>query len=400
MTRPATGASLVIGALLLAAATVGAATITGTAGNDTLRGSPAADRLAGRGGNDRLFGAAGNDVLLGGAGNDLLVGGSGADKLSCGTGRDTVRGDLRDRIAADCEVVKNVPTPPASPPPTPPYSGSIAGGSYQGRTENGNLVFLTVGPDRTFTGWMVVDDLPNDCGYVPGGDWLVDATFRIGEEGTFDVLRSGGSEYGRGAWNILYERGQVVDWKFRVAGRFDSATSVSGTISMDYELEQREAPSDEHGIVHLHCSTGAVGWSATLRPPEVAPVTAGSYRGQTETGNPVFLTVRPDRTFTGWMVLDDLPNNCGYVPGGDWFADTTFSIRNDGTFDAQPSWSGSIIPYEGGELNQWEGRIAGRSDTATSLSGSVFMNYRIEDSVVGALRCSTRYVRWSATLSS
>jgi hypothetical protein len=397
VTRPTPGAALAVVALLVAAA-AGAATITGTAGNDTLRGSSTADRLAGKGGDDRLYGAAGNDVLVGGAGNDLLVGGPGADRLSCGAGRDIARGDARDRIAADCEVVKGVPTPPAPPA----YGGPITAGSYQGRTENGNLAFLIVRADRTFTGWMVVDDLPNDCGYAPGGDWFVDATFRVGDDGAFEAVRSGGSEYGRGAWNILYERGQVVDWTFRVAGRFESATSASGTIAMDYELEQREAPGEEDGIVHVHCHTGPVGWSATLRPPEVAPVTAGSYEGQTETGNPVFLTVHSDRTFTGWVLVGDLPNDCGYVPGGDWFAGTTFAIRDDGTFDAQPGWNGwngSIVPYEGAELTHWEGRIAGRFDTATSVRGTVVMNYRIEDFLIPAsLACSTRYMTWSATL--
>jgi hypothetical protein len=397
VTRPAPGATLAVVALLVAASAVGAATITGTAGNDTLRGTPAADRLTGKGGNDKLYGAAGNDVLVGGAGSDLLVGGAGADRLSCGAGRDTARGDARDRIADDCEVVKGVPTPPAPAPP-PAYVGPVTAGSYQGRTENGNLVVLTVRPDRTFTGWMVVDDLPNDCGFVPGGDWFVDAIFTIGDEGAFEAVRTGGSEYGRGAWNILYERGQVVDWKFRVAGRFDSATSASGTIAMDYELEQREAPGDEHGIVHVHCHTEAVGWSATLHPPEVVPVAAGSYEGQTETGNPVFLTVHADRTFTGWLLIGDLPRNCVF-PGGEWFAGTTVSIRDDGTFDAQPSWSGSIVPYEGAELTHWEGRIAGRFDTATSVRGTVVMNYRIEDFLIPAsLPCSTRYMSWSATL--
>ena len=45
-------ASLVCGALLIASATVGAATITGTAGNDTLKGGAKADKLTGKGGND------------------------------------------------------------------------------------------------------------------------------------------------------------------------------------------------------------------------------------------------------------------------------------------------------------------------------------------------------------
>ena len=113
-------ASLVCSALLIATATVGAATITGTAANDTLRGGVKADKLNGKAGNDKLYGAAGNDVLSGGAGNDLLVGGPGADTLSCGPGTDTARGDARDKVRKDCEVVKGIPTTPPPPPPPPP----------------------------------------------------------------------------------------------------------------------------------------------------------------------------------------------------------------------------------------------------------------------------------------
>ncbi len=101
-------ASLVCGALLVAAATVGATTIAGTAGNDTLRGGAKADKLNGKGGNDKLYGLAGNDVLTGGPGNDLLVGGPGADRHVCGAGRDTVRGDAQDKAAKDCEVVRGI----------------------------------------------------------------------------------------------------------------------------------------------------------------------------------------------------------------------------------------------------------------------------------------------------
>ena len=42
-------------ALLIATATVGAATINGTAGNDTLRGGAKADKLTGKAGNDKLL---------------------------------------------------------------------------------------------------------------------------------------------------------------------------------------------------------------------------------------------------------------------------------------------------------------------------------------------------------
>ena len=48
-------------------------------------------------------------MLAGGGGNDLLVGGPGADKLSCGAGQDTRKGDAKDKIAGDCEMVKGVP---------------------------------------------------------------------------------------------------------------------------------------------------------------------------------------------------------------------------------------------------------------------------------------------------
>ena len=148
-------ASLVCGALLIASATVGAATITGTPGNDTMRGSAKADKLSGKAGNDKLYGAAGNDVLAGGAGNDLLVGGAGADTLSCGPGRDTASGDRADRIAKDCEVVKGVPKPPlpAPPqppaPPPPPPAPRAQPGIYCGNTVQGPPLCIRTNADAT-----------------------------------------------------------------------------------------------------------------------------------------------------------------------------------------------------------------------------------------------------------
>ena len=130
-------------------------------------------------------------------------------------------------------------------------------------------------------------------------------------------------------------------------------------------------------------------------------MTPGSYQGETKDGNPIFLTVRSDRTFTGWLVLGDLANNCGgHFPGGEWLVDKPFSVKDDGTFGAQSSWDGSIIAYEGGEITHWEGRIAGRFDTATTVTGTIVMNYMIEDQSIGLLPCSSRYMTWSATLRS
>lgn len=113
--------------LALAAGSVWAARVNGTARNDTLRGGAGADNIFGRAGNDKLFGASGNDILVGGTGNDLLVGGVGADTLRCGAGRDTATRDVADTVARDCEVVRG-PTPrPPLPAPPPPAEPPIAG---------------------------------------------------------------------------------------------------------------------------------------------------------------------------------------------------------------------------------------------------------------------------------
>jgi len=148
-------ATLVGSALLIAAGTVGAATIKGTAGNDTLRGSAGADTLYGRGGNDRLYGIAGNDLLSGGPGNDLLVGGPGADRLSCGAGRDIANAGAGDKVAGDCEVVKGLPKPPPPtpptppPPPPPPPAPKALPGIYCGNTVQGPPLCLTTNADAS-----------------------------------------------------------------------------------------------------------------------------------------------------------------------------------------------------------------------------------------------------------
>lgn len=256
--RSTLAASVACVALLVLAATVGAATIKGTAGNDTLRGGAAADKLEGKGGNDKLYGLAGNDALIGGAGNDLLVGGPGADRLTCGAGNDTARGDAQDRIGADCEVVKGVPTaapPPPQPPapPAPPPVAPATAGNYQGQTQNGNFVFFTVSPNRTFTG-LRINDLPAPCNgglTLTGGEDFGDNVFTIRDDGTFAAA---------GSWDGSSVSGDVefTHWDGRIAGRFDTATSVTGTIVMNYGLKYQ-------GTAY-QCSSGEISWTATLRP--------------------------------------------------------------------------------------------------------------------------------------
>lgn len=250
-------ASAVATALLLATA-VSAARVTGTAGKDTLRGTAAADRLAGLGGDDKLYGLGGSDVLVGGAGNDLLVGGPGADKLSCGAGRDTARGDARDTVARDCEVVRGIPTtpppaPPPPPPPAPPPVAPVTPGQYQGQTQNGNFVFLTVNANRTFTGFRI-NDLPAECdggGSLGGGEDFGDSVFSIRDDGSFEAA---------GTWDGSVVNGDIefTHWDGRIAGRFETATTVGGTIVMNYGLKYQGSA--------LRCSSGQITWTATYRP--------------------------------------------------------------------------------------------------------------------------------------
>ena len=94
----------------------GADVAFGGAGADLLRGEARNDVLSGQAGDDRMFGGAGNDRLVGGPGEDVHAGGPGNDSIgaldgerdtvSCGTGRDVAVVDSKDRVAADCEVVR------------------------------------------------------------------------------------------------------------------------------------------------------------------------------------------------------------------------------------------------------------------------------------------------------
>ncbi|MFZ4523968.1 MAG: FG-GAP-like repeat-containing protein [Chlorobium sp.] len=64
---------------ITSAATLMAASLSGTAGNDVLNGGATNDWLNGLAGNDKLNGNAGDDTLDGGTGVDTLVGGAGDD---------------------------------------------------------------------------------------------------------------------------------------------------------------------------------------------------------------------------------------------------------------------------------------------------------------------------------
>ncbi|MDX2215457.1 MAG: calcium-binding protein [Oculatellaceae cyanobacterium bins.114] len=74
--------------ILITAAVLTPAELSGNGGNDQLYGGSGGDRLEGNEGDDALYGGAGNDSIFGGAGVDLLDGGAGADLLDGGDGPD------------------------------------------------------------------------------------------------------------------------------------------------------------------------------------------------------------------------------------------------------------------------------------------------------------------------
>jgi N-acetylglucosamine-6-sulfatase len=88
----------------------GAELVYSRAGADTVRAGAGADTVYGERGADYLVGAAGADVLNGGPGNDVVLArDTRIDVVRCEGGRDTVSADRRDRVRADCEIVRRPP---------------------------------------------------------------------------------------------------------------------------------------------------------------------------------------------------------------------------------------------------------------------------------------------------
>jgi hypothetical protein len=126
-------------------------------------------------------------------------------------------------------------------------------------------------------------------------------------------------------------------------------------------------------------------------------VTAGSYKGATQNGNFVFFTVTPSRTVTSFRI-NDLPDPCepyGTLPGGEDFGNSAFTIRDDESFAAQGSYDN---PNPSGDtLTHWDGRITGQFSSATSVSGTVLMNYELNYQGTH-FKCSSGTVTWTASL--
>jgi hypothetical protein len=127
----------------------------------------------------------------------------------------------------------------------------VSSGSYQGATQEANYVFFSVNGSRMVTGFRV-NSLTENCNgnaYLKGSvDWG-DQAFPIAVDGTFDAEYSwsgsetvGDTEYTAETWKIT--------------GRFSTATTENGTISIADEINYQGT--------HYSCS-GSVTYSATFQ---------------------------------------------------------------------------------------------------------------------------------------
>jgi hypothetical protein len=84
------------------------------AGSDRAHAGPQRDVVRGGAGDDTVTGGTGRDTLLGGEGDDAIDAADGGvpDAIACGPGYDTVKADLVDHTAEDCELVGIGPDQP------------------------------------------------------------------------------------------------------------------------------------------------------------------------------------------------------------------------------------------------------------------------------------------------
>jgi hypothetical protein len=128
----------------------------------------------------------------------------------------------------------------------------VTAGAYRGSTQNGNYVFFTLTSNRTVTG-LRINSLPCLCepgGRLDGAPDFGDSAFPIRADASFSAedTWSGSDVIGDIEWTYTY---------VKITGRFNTATSATGTIVFIFELNYKGT--------HYRCSSGEVSWSATLQ---------------------------------------------------------------------------------------------------------------------------------------
>src|SRR5262245_5370732 len=340
--------SLACVALLVVAATGGAATIGGTAGNDTLRGGAKADKLSGKGGNDKLYGLGGNDVLVGGAGKDLLVGGPGADRLSCGSGKDTARGDASDTIASDCETVLGLPK----------AAISIAdSGGPEGDAGTSAFTFLLTLSVASAKSVSVQYATANGTATAP-------------------------SDYASAAGTVTFAPGQRS--KF-----------VNVSVVGDLAIEQDETFTVTlSNPVNASIASGTA--TGTIRNDDTSvPVTVGTYKGLLE-GNFIFFEVNSDRTISGFRsnyIREDCNGNL-YIYGTVSWGPSHRPIAADGSFAFGGTSNGTV----GGNPARFTDAVTGHFD-GTNVTGTYTASSEF-DYQGTHYNCSSGTKTWTAALQT
>ena len=180
----------------------------------------------------------------------------------------------------------------------------------------------------------------------------------------------------------------------------EKAKSIQVSVVADLAIEQNETftvtiSSPVNATIATATATGTI-----TNDDTAVPVTAGAYKGSTQNGNYVFFTVTPNRTITAFRI-NDLPCACdpgGSLTGGENFGNSVFRINADATFNAEDSWSGSVVQ---GYL-EWTNvyvKITGSFSTPTSVKGTILIKYELNYQGTH-FKCSSGEVRWSATLQS
>jgi hypothetical protein len=204
---------------------------------------------------------------------------------------------------------------------------------------------------------------------------------------TSDGTAQAPSDYTAASGTLVFKPGET------------SKTIAVGVVG-DLAIEQSETltvtlSSPANATIADGTATGTI-----TNDDTAAPVTAGSYKGQTQNGNYVFFTVTSGRAVTD-LRINALPCMCqppARLDGAPDFGDATISIGVDTRFSAEDTWSGSD---KVGDM-EWTYvyvKITGHFDTATSATGTIVITMELNYEGTH-YRCSSGEVTWSATLQS
>ena len=157
---------------------------------------------------------------------------------------------------------------------------------------------------------------------------------------------------------------------------------------------------DADGRIDYPADPGCSSPSDTDETDPLVAVTAGSYKGQTQTGNFVFFTVSPNRTVDGWRV-NDIRRTCNgslYIYGSvDLGSGSSLPIDRSGRFSLQANYD-TTIRWDNGDVTpakavfSLSGLVQGSTASGTVLSTFDF------DRFGSHYTCSNGDETWAASL--